>query len=482
MDTLLNWLWQGCAVAFGASAILQLAARLGPRPRYRIWWAAMILVLALPLVPVLTTTSVVPSSESQSATQPSAASISLPNIPGVWPLAMSAAWALWIMVHGVRLAIAARRIHRARITSRSIDQAVEARLLHWTLLKAHGRRAPLVVSDRVHTAAVLGVGSPFIAIAPAVIAHMPADDLDRVVVHEWTHVQRRDDLVNGIQLLVRMFVGWHPAVAWIDRHLNIEREVACDETTVAMTGSPKAYAACLARLAGLPQSQAVPLPIPGAISSSGLHARITRVFALRQTLEHRRGIAVAASGCLLLLAFTAIVGSTRLVGSAASVIPIPQVAALETTSEAKRGSSASVLPRSRVTAVPGERAAADRRAEREPQLRPARSRVRLTTSEASGRETISDGNPSASGGPVDLFPTEAEREPIEAVASPALQTIGTTIEPKPSAALTPEEHDVRAPWSAAADAGVAMGRGSRKAAASTAGVFTRFGKRLAGSF
>jgi hypothetical protein len=37
-------------------------------------------------------------------------------------------------------------------------------------------------------------------------------------------------------------------------------------------------------------------------------------------------------------------------------------------------------------------------------------------------------------------------------------------------------------WSAAANAGLAIGRGSQKAAVATAGFFTRFGRNLAGSF
>jgi hypothetical protein len=38
------------------------------------------------------------------------------------------------------------------------------------------------------------------------------------------------------------------------------------------------------------------------------------------------------------------------------------------------------------------------------------------------------------------------------------------------------------PWSAAADAGVSVGRASQKAAVATAGFFTRLGRKIAGSF
>ena len=97
----------------------------------------------------------------------------------------------------------------------------------------------------------MGCGSPVIAIAPALVQHLTADELDRVVIHEWAHVQRRDDLANVAQLVARVLAGWHPAVWWLDRRLQAERETACDEMAVALTGSSKVYAACLVKLAGL---------------------------------------------------------------------------------------------------------------------------------------------------------------------------------------------------------------------------------------
>src|SRR5262249_2267228 len=61
--------------------------------------------------------------------------------------------------------------------------------------------------------------------------------------------------------------------------------------------------------------------------------------------------------------------------------------------------------------------------------------------------------------------------PVEArVRAPPLS-------PLPPAPVTP-----RAPWTIAADAGIAIGRGSQSAGIATAGFFTRLGKKVAGSF
>ncbi len=41
----------------------------------------------------------------------------------------------------------------------------------------------------------------------------------------------------------------NPALAWMERRLCREREMACDEGVVRSTQAPRAYAACLASLA-----------------------------------------------------------------------------------------------------------------------------------------------------------------------------------------------------------------------------------------
>jgi hypothetical protein len=62
-------------------------------------------------------------------------------------------------------------------------------------------------------------------------------------------VQRRDDWVRLLQTLLLSVLWVHPAALLVSRGLNREREMACDEWVVARTGSPKAFARCLARAA-----------------------------------------------------------------------------------------------------------------------------------------------------------------------------------------------------------------------------------------
>src|SRR6187200_743712 len=54
MEILMNWLWQGVAVALAAALLLRITRRrVSATTRHHILWAALAVVLLLPLLPVL---------------------------------------------------------------------------------------------------------------------------------------------------------------------------------------------------------------------------------------------------------------------------------------------------------------------------------------------------------------------------------------------------------------------------------------------
>src|SRR5205085_3857822 len=81
------------------------------------------------------------------------------------------------------------------------------------------------------------------------LRELSADELRTTLLHEFAHLQRRDDWTNLAQKVVRTIFFFHPAVWWIERRLSLEREMACDEAVLAETENPRAYAECLVSLA-----------------------------------------------------------------------------------------------------------------------------------------------------------------------------------------------------------------------------------------
>jgi beta-lactamase regulating signal transducer with metallopeptidase domain len=485
MDVLLNWVIQGVLVASGAGVGLGVMPASPAAARYRFVWTAYVLVLALPTLALVSreAAGLPEAARGSIAADPAVA------VPAVWwtsPALLTGLWIVWSTVRGIQLVAGAVAVRRARRDARPCPRDVLVRLPHWSRVNGTGRPTRVVLSNDVRCAAVLGCGSPIIGIAPGLVDQLSVADLDRVLVHEWAHVQRRDEVTQVAQRIVRVLVGWHPAAWWLERHLDLEREAACDEVAVEVTGSRRGYASCLTTLATLRQPPSVrPLSAPAAASPGGLRRRVLRVLAL-PALAARPSRAVAVGAATTLAALAVAVATVRAAGPAPTgrALPIParppvaEMAAIKVPTApvavARWGS-----PRSMASAL-------------------GRSSGRGRPAEGAAEDTAADaGSPPEGAG----IPAIAEPSPVtlSSAASDSMQwTAGAPVStliarPTPGAAGqaatslaadTPrgEAEDGPPPWGAAADAGVAVGRSAQHAGVETAGFFIRFGQRIARSF
>src|SRR4029453_11026680 len=174
MDGVLNWLWQGCVVALAWFGMLRVLERAGARVRYLVCWTALLLIVALPALPWLQSTA--PPADAFHPTRGDAI-VSLPDTWWTSILVILAAWAAWASIFTLRFVSAMVALRRARARSRAFPSHVESVLPHWHRVRFKGRRATLVLSDSVTTAAVLGLGAPMIAVAPPRMRTVDADEL-----------------------------------------------------------------------------------------------------------------------------------------------------------------------------------------------------------------------------------------------------------------------------------------------------------------
>lgn len=478
MDDLLNWLWQGCLLALAAQAALRVFAAHRTRARLVVWWTTLCLVLVLPLTPF------VPSSAASSATGGDPAGVPIVLVAGTWrwlETALIVLWCAWSVAHALRLLFAVRALRRVKADVRPMAPHVESTLRHWTSVKANGRPTRLVLSDEVRSAAVLGGRTLDVAVAPLLLSQLSPEELDQVVIHEWAHVQRRDDVANIVQILVGVIAGWHPAIRWIDRQLRLEREAACDEIAVVLSGSARGYAGCLARLASLPLPAGKPLPAPAALSSSGLHRRIERI--LRTNTAPAARWSAATITALVALCLAAVISSewpiarVATLQSPAAPAPAPDAAALPLLDEG------AIAPSTRVARRPTQPSlAAPARAQRAADRGAPQAALRDpgTTESASGHGRVDypvpDLPPAAGAATATLPPVSSGQQALLVISAPP--DLFTADRGQSSGAPS----NPSSPWRAAADAGVAVGRSSQNAAVKAAGFFTRFGRTMAGSF
>jgi len=470
VHVLLNWLVQGSIVSAAAAVTLRVVPVSRTQVRYHLVCVAMVLVVAVPVLSVVTATSAdTQPAADHMAYAASSSTLPILTMPDAWWTSTTFAlvlWLTWAIFRAARIVVDTFAICRARREGDEVSADVLTGLKNWSRLRKTGRTARIVVSHDVRAAAVLGWGSPVIALSPALVRDLTAEDLDRVIAHEWAHVQRYDDIVRGFQAFVRIVAGWHPAVRWLHGQIEVEREVACDEMAVAATGSAKAYATCLTTLAARPVGSASPLPALSAVSASGLHDRVVRILAVRGEAPPRRQHGLSLATSTAIVAVTVAVVNLQIVDSAAAAV------------------GASVNARSIAHTPPSP--SATPAIERVEFAKPETARLRTGSSAADTAETRDDAPPldevtqvSEETAPVPIASTRTELTgtPIPAVLSVAA--------PAPSLGISrgdDRNDDATAAWTGAVNAGLAIGRGSQNAGIATGRAVSRFGKRVAGSF
>jgi hypothetical protein len=306
------------------------------------------------------------------------------------------------------------------------------------------------------------------------------DDLDRVLIHEWAHVQRYDDIVNVLQVVVRIVAGWHPALQWIDRRLHVEREIACDELTVLITGSPKSYAACLMKLSTIRDAPVAMRAAPAIFTPSGLRERVIKLVSQHRVIPPVWSRSLAAAIVVALSLTSLAVAGLTVVEVAAFAQPLVAARPIASLSLAldRPAVAGAVKPGTKSERF-GRRGVARPSSPQSPntgQHPPVRQlEVEQTTTPPAGPQPSRQAQPSHT--------PQAEPEP--ASATPATANVADTSQTPPAATAKPAETNTeqpRSPWSAAAAGGTSLGRKSKDAGVATAGFFTRFAKRVAGSF
>ena len=305
MTDLVTWIWQGLVVVAATSLIVRALPRLNAATRHAIWWLALGMVLLHPWPP-----SDVPFEPMAGPAAPAAAGPvgfvppSLPLPPFWFVAAIAGVWAGIAAWRAIQIVLSFRAIAALKRRSTPFDAGREERLPIWRALGRVGRRCELRVSEQAPGPCALGFRRPAILIPRSLADELSDAELDQVIAHEHAHLLRYDDWLHLVQCGITALLGVHPAIWLIGRHLDLEREAACDDRVVAWTGSPRAYASCLARVAALlvEHQQQRTLAIAPAVagSSAVLRTRVERLLhrGWNRTLCVRRLPAAIALGVL----------------------------------------------------------------------------------------------------------------------------------------------------------------------------------------
>jgi beta-lactamase regulating signal transducer with metallopeptidase domain len=293
---LLHGLVQGIALAAFVALSLKLIPRLNAATRYAVWLIATLGVLVLLLRPAFipqasknsgdAVSTVADSSKSFIAIGPSAGRRTFPiHIPSQ-PL-IATIIVVWSFVSTTLLIRLGVGWHCLRKIKSGASPAPE----HWQLRfnrlsSGRNRRGDirLLVSNEVAGPMALGLFAPAIVLPCTFSDQLTEDTFDQIILHELSHLRRFDDWANFLQRLIASILPIQPAFFWIGRQLIFEREIACDDHVVAVTGNPKSYAASLTRIAELSRwSRCLSLANGSNGDPSQLYRRVQRLLGKRRS-------------------------------------------------------------------------------------------------------------------------------------------------------------------------------------------------------
>jgi beta-lactamase regulating signal transducer with metallopeptidase domain len=326
-SAVLNGICQGVIVVALVWLALRTIPGIAAATRCAIWMLTLVLVTALPLVEFLLPAVAGPGGQRAAAlADGGAAAITLP-VAAPWLLWVLAGWAAISLVLVIRVAWGYKILQGLKRRAVPLPREFQERFEALETACPGRRQARLLASDEIASPLAAGLFRPAVLVPGFLVDRLSGTELGDVLTHELAHLRRWDDCTNLVQRLVEALAFFHPAVFWIGRRLSLEREIACDDWVVARTGTPRPYAACLAKLAAL--IPAVSPQLAPGLASPKPQVSIRVEALLRKT---RNGKARASKAALALASTVLLLGGT----AALPVAPVRIVNPGDTSAQAGR--------------------------------------------------------------------------------------------------------------------------------------------------
>lgn len=282
MNAILNAILNGAILSLPLTATVWLALRLLPRraanasARYVIWWATLLAIVALPIAYLPASSKPSPEPAPRAELKPMA-HVSVPLMPAApapanrltvseparrFPVRVSTgphvyvltqglllAWAVSALLMLARLILSCAALLRRKRIAHSVEPPISL-----------ARNARLLLSNEVSAPMAVGFLRPAILIPQRIYTELNPEQIQQIAIHESAHLARHDDYGLLLERALEAAFALHPAVRFIARQIDLEREIACDAQVVGVTHPAASYAACLTRVAEI----SGPIPVAAA--------------------------------------------------------------------------------------------------------------------------------------------------------------------------------------------------------------------------
>jgi Zn-dependent protease with chaperone function len=265
--SLLDFVWQGLLIGWGAALALGLLGKARPQTRYGLACAALLLCVALPLAgtvqrmhdmqggtgAVLASALPVALAGADALAAHAAPDSPLTGRLLLWEQALQAKLA-WVMlfwscgagVLALRMLLGLAWVKRLTNPAHNrSDPAWQARVDVLAARLGVGRKVRLGVADGLSGPVTAGWWRPVILLPAALATGMPPDLLEALLAHEMAHIRRHDYLVNLVQSAIEIVLFYHPTVWWLSNRIRVEREQIADDLAASTLGEPRRLALAL---------------------------------------------------------------------------------------------------------------------------------------------------------------------------------------------------------------------------------------------
>lgn len=259
---LIHSLWQGLLLAVVTAIMLIATKKSGARLRYNLVAVLFLLFIAAccctfvwewyhvpakAIAPITGTIGSEPSqwfyldAESVRRFAQTCISYFTANAPMVVLL-----WSLLFVFRSVRMMSSLAYIYRAKnkytyAPPANWQQRVELLCEKLQINKA----VRLLESGYVKVPMVIGHLKPVILIPVGLLAGLPIEQVEAVLLHELAHIRRHDYVVNFLQTLTETVFFFNPGLLWISSLLRDERENCCDDIALEQTKNKREFVQAL---------------------------------------------------------------------------------------------------------------------------------------------------------------------------------------------------------------------------------------------
>lgn len=194
------------------------------------------------------------------------------------------AWLVGTMVFSLRIGFAWWQIHHLR--THALPVAPEWVKKMQAVAAAMKINKPVWLAEaNVHSPVVIGYLKPMILFPIGLLANLSTEQVEAILVHELSHIQRNDYWVNLFQCVVEIIFFFNPFVWLVSDRIRQEREYCCDDAVIQFGSAPLVYARTLAELEELRLSATVALGLAG--NKHQLLDRIKRI--MEKTVKKEAG-------------------------------------------------------------------------------------------------------------------------------------------------------------------------------------------------